>query len=71
MAGQVGAYIIRHTDIEQEYKNLFIELFFIIEMCMRKVSIPGDREYIKKNLPVLIIIINVYIDHQYMALRSR
>jgi hypothetical protein len=74
-AGDAGAYLVRHMDINVNYKTLFIRLLRAVQRCTPhphanahthaykrttydrlafKVSTPGDRKMLLKELPVLM-----------------
>jgi hypothetical protein len=54
LAGDAGAYILSLLDIQEDYRDLFIEILRLIERCMRKVSTPGDRAYLLEWIPVVM-----------------
>ena len=54
LAGQVGGYLLKLFDIDDSYRDLFIQLFNVIEMCMLKVSTPGSRQQTQRTLPAIL-----------------
>ena len=49
--GPVGVYIFTHTDIDAEYKDLFLELVRLLRLARHKSSTPGDRAALTTRLP--------------------
>ena len=54
LCGQLGAYTLKHADFDPEYKALFIELLFLLEKAMYKASVPADRKYLSKHIPIVM-----------------
>jgi hypothetical protein len=54
LTGDGGAYFIRASGIRGPVRTLWIRLLRLMEMTMRKVSTPGDRQNIKENLPNIL-----------------
>jgi hypothetical protein len=59
LTGDAGAYFIRASGIRGQVRTLWIKLLRLMEMIMRKVSTPGDREYIKEHLPQLLAALEI------------
>jgi hypothetical protein len=51
-AGPVGAYFFQFLDIDEEIKRDMIHVLCLLELIMRKSSIPRDRAILRKELPV-------------------
>ena len=51
-AGPVGAYFFQFLDIDEEIKRDMIHVLCLLEVIMRKSSIPRDRAILRKELPV-------------------
>ena len=54
LTGDAGAYFIRASGIRGNIRKLWIDLMRIMERALRKVSTPGDRQYIKDHLPSIL-----------------
>ena len=59
LAGDVGCVLFRHLEIHEEYKALFIRLFRVLGVAMRKVSTSGDRQILKEELPLVLATLEV------------
>jgi hypothetical protein len=53
-AGPVGAYVLQQLDIDPEIRDNMIRILQLLNMLMRKVSTPGDRITIRRELPIAI-----------------
>ena len=51
LAGDAGCYVLRASGIRGNVLGVWIELLRILERMMRKVSTPGDRQYVEAHLP--------------------
>jgi hypothetical protein len=49
----VGAYLFASLDIDVELKGHMVKVMRMLEMLMRKSSTPGDRAFIRRELPVV------------------
>ena len=54
LAGPVGAYFLHHLDMDESYKELNMRLFLLLQVAMHKVCTPGDREALRKQLPIVM-----------------
>ena len=54
LAGDAGCYVLRTSGIRGDVLGVWIELLRILERMMRKVSTPGDRQYVEDHLPSVL-----------------
>ncbi len=65
LTGDTGAFFLRTSGIRGKIRSLWIQLLRIMERVMRKVSTPGDRQYIREHLPEVLAAIEIELPMAY------